>query len=162
VPFPRLPLALFVLSLAARPAAAEDPPFTIGSTPSWLLLGGVTTGGTLALADKGAFVGGEVSLARVRDASFFGVYADGYYDWGAHGTYATAGLELGHKFLGIDGGVALRFAGGDQQVGATGRIVVGLGVIGVYARYAHFWDAQMTSDNVIQIGLVLKLPLWSH
>jgi hypothetical protein len=31
---------------------------------------------------------------------------------------------------------------------------------GVYARYAHFWDV-MTDDNVVQIGLVLKLPLWT-
>jgi hypothetical protein len=154
-----------VLTLA-RPALAEDdPPFVIGSKPAWLLLGGVTTGGTIALADRGAFVGGELSLARLRDANFVGLYADGYYDWGAHGTYMTGGLELGHKFVGLDGGVALRLADGDKQLGATGRITFGLGVVGVYARYAHFWDVggarQMTDDNVIQIGLVLKLPLWT-
>ena len=160
--FPRLALALLVVLVAASPARADDddPPFTIGSTPSWLLLGGVTTGGTLVLADRGALVGGELSLARLRNASFVGLYADGYYDWGAHGTYVTGGLELGHKFLGLDGGVALRFAEGDQQLGATGRVTVGLGMLGVYARYAHFWDV-MKDDNVIQLGLVLKLPLWT-
>ena len=100
---------------AAPACADDDPAFTIGSKPAWLLLGGVTTGGTIALADKGAFVGGELSLARLRDGNFVGVYADGYYDWGAHGTYMTGGLELGHKFVGLDGGVALRFADGDKQ-----------------------------------------------
>jgi hypothetical protein len=160
VPFPRPALALLVLLVAASPAHAEDPPFTIGSTPSWLLLGGVTTGGTLILADRGAFVGGELSLARLQNASFVGLYADGYYDWGANGTYLTGGLELGHKLLGFDGGVALRLAGGDPQLGASGRVTVGLGMLGVYARYAHFWDV-MTDANVIQFGLVLKLPLWT-
>ena len=146
--------------LAAPVYADDEPAFTIGSKPAWLLLGGVTTGGTIVLADKGALVGGELSLARLRDGNFAGFYADGYYDWGAHGTYVTGGLELGHKFVGLDGGVALRFADGDKQVGATGRVTFGLGVVGVYARYAHFWDV-MTDDNVIQIGLVLKLPLWT-
>jgi len=150
-----------VVIALARPALADDdPPFVIGSKPAWLFLGGVTTGGTIALADRGAFVGGELSLARLRDASFIGLYADGYYDWGAHGTYMTSGLELGHKFVGLDGGVALRLADGDKQLGATGRVTFGLGVVGVYARYAHFWDV-MTDENVIQIGLVLKLPLWT-
>jgi hypothetical protein len=148
----------------ARPAAAEDPPFTIGAQPAWLLLGGVTTGGTVALGDRGALVGGELSLARLREASFAGIYADGYYDWGAHGTYATAGLELGHKYVGVDGGVALRFddMGTDMgtDVGATGRVTVGLGVVGVYARYAHFWDA-MANEDILQVGLMLKLPLWT-
>jgi hypothetical protein len=149
-----------VLTLARPAVADDDPPFLIGSKPAWLLLGGVTTGGTIALADRGAFVGGELSLARLRDTNFMGLYADGYYDWGAHGTYVTGGLEFGHKFIGLDGGVALRHADGDNQLGATGRLTLGLGVVGVYARYAHFWDV-MEDDNVIQIGLVLKLPLWT-
>jgi len=147
--------------LVAPPAqAGDEPAFTIGSQPAWLVLGGVTTGGTIALADKGALVGGELSVARLRDGNFLGLYADGYYDWGANATYATGGLELGRKLLGLDGGVALRLTDGDTQIGATGRVTVGIGVVGVYARYAHFWDV-MNDDNVIQIGLVLKLPVWT-
>jgi len=147
--------------VAAVPAHADDePPFVIGGASQWLVLGGVTTGGTIALADKGALVGGELSLSRLRDGNFIGLYTDGYYDWGAHGTYVTGGLELGHAPLGLDGGIALRMMDGDRQVGATGRITVGLGLVGVYARYAHFWDA-MADDNVVQIGLMFKLPLWA-
>jgi hypothetical protein len=41
------------VSLAPSVAHADDPPFTIGSRPAWILLGGVTTGGTVALADRG-------------------------------------------------------------------------------------------------------------
>lgn len=146
------------LAAAPRPAAADEPPFTIGSRPAWFLLGGVTTGGTLILADRGAFVGGELSLARLRDGTFFGFYADGYYDWGADGTYVTGGVEAGRRFLAVDAGAALRMADGERDLGATGRLNVGLGLFSLYARYAYFPDA-MTDDHVIQFGIALKLPL---
>jgi len=55
-------VALAVI-LATGRARADDRPFTIGPQPTWFLLGGVTSGGTVALADRGAFVGGEVSFA---------------------------------------------------------------------------------------------------
>lgn len=154
-------LAFSVATLARlHHAKADDPPFTLGSTPSWVVLGGVTTGGTIALAERGAFVGGEVSVARLRDANFTGFYADGYYAWGTSGTYLTGGLELGHKFLALDGGGAARFSEGGAKVGLTARLTVGLGIIGVFARYAHFYDA-MENEDVLQVGLLLKLPLWT-
>lgn len=154
-------LAAFVLALgvaAPRPAAADDPPFTIGSRPAWFLLGGVTSGGTLVLADRGAFVGGELSLARLRDGDYVGFYADGYYDWGADGTYVTGGLELGRRFVGVDGGAALRLAGGERELGVTGRLNLSVGLFGLFARYAYFPDA-MTDDHVVQLGVAFKLPL---
>jgi len=146
------------VSLAPGVAHADDPPFTIGSRPAWILLGGLTTGGTVALADRGAFVGGELSLARLREASFVGLYADGYYDWGAGGSYATGGIELGHKLVGLDGGAAVRIADGDRDAGVAARITVGLGVVGVYGRYLYFPGAA-NDDHVVQVGLTLKLPL---
>jgi hypothetical protein len=149
---------LAISAAAPRPAAADDPPFTIGSRPAWFLLGGVTSGGTIALADRGAYVGGELSVARLRDGNYFGLYADGYYDWGADGTYVTGGLELGRRFIGIDGGAALRFADGQRDLGVTGRLNVSIGVFGLYARYAYFGDA-MTDEHVLQVGVALKLPL---
>jgi hypothetical protein len=137
--------------------ADDDPPFTIGSQPVWFLLGGVTSGATVALADRGGFVGGELSLARLREGKHVGIYADGFYDWGADGAYVTGGLEAGYKFLGIDGGGALRFADDDTQLGVTGRVSVGLGVFNLYVRYA-FFDA-MSDEHVLQVGAALKLPL---
>jgi hypothetical protein len=149
---------ILLVCAAARPAAGDDPPFTIGSRPAWFLLGGVTTGGTIALADRGAFVGGELSLARLRDGNYFGFYADGYYDWGADGTYVTGGLELGRKFVGIDAGGALRLADGERELGVAGRLNVSVGVFGLYARYAYFGGA-MSDEHVLQVGVALKLPL---
>jgi hypothetical protein len=116
----------------------------------------------VALGERGALVGGELSLARLRDGDFIGAYADAYHDWGVHGMYATAGLEFGRKLLGLDGGLALRFAGGERDVGFTGRVTLGLGVAGVYVRFAHFTGAMSREgENVLQIGVVLKLPLWA-
>lgn len=152
-------IGILALGVAApRRAAADDPPFTIGSRPAWFVLGGVTSGGTVAFADRGAYVGGELSVARLRDGNYVGFYADGYYDWGADGTYVTGGFELGRRFIGIDGGAALRFAGGERDLGVTGRLGVGVGMVGLYARYAYFGEA-MTDEHVLQVGIALKLPL---
>ncbi len=156
-------MAMVVVVALAGPAAADEQPFVIGSIPSWIVLGGVTTGGTLALADRGAYVGGELSLALLRDGTFTGLYGDAYYDWGASGTYVTSGFEFGYKLIGLDGGVALRFANDTTDVGFAARATIGLGAVGVYTRYMHFFDVMPeTSDNVLQVGLVLKLPIWTE
>lgn len=147
----------FALALAPSTARAEAAPFTIGSRPAWFVLAGVTTGGTVALADRGMFVGGELSVSRLRNGNYVGLYGDGYYDWGADGTYVTGGLELGRKFIGIDGGGAMRMAGGETELGVTGRLNISIGMVGIYVRYAYF-DAE-ADDHVLQLGLSLKFPL---
>ncbi len=149
---------------AAAPAATApaDKPraFSIGTEPAWYLLGGVTTGGTLVAHDRGGYVGGEASIVRLwRDTRFFGFYGDGYYDVGAGRTYATSGLEGGYKLVGLDGGLASRFGGDRPEWGATGRLFVSIGVVGIYGRYAYFADALGHSDeHVVQIGALVKLP----
>ena len=67
------PVALALLLATSGVASADDKPFTIGPRPAWILLGGVTTGGTIALADRGAFVGGGLALARLQNAHLIGV-----------------------------------------------------------------------------------------
>jgi hypothetical protein len=140
-------------------ARADDPPFTIGSRPTWFLLGGVTAGGTVGMDDRGGLVGGELSLARLREGDYLGVYADAYYDWGVDGAYLTVGPEIGRKFVSLDGGFALRFADGERDPGAAVRLTVGVGILAGYVRYAWF-DAE-ENDHVIQIGGLLKFPLVS-
>ena len=152
---------------APRPAAADDedhgdhsdPAFTIGSVPAWFLLGGVTSGGTVGTGATGGYVGAELSLARMRDSNYFGFYADGYYDFGIDGLYATGGLEAGHGFLGVDAGPAVRLANGGTDAGVAARASLGIGLFAIYVRYAYF-DA-MSDDHVIQVGGMLKLPLGS-
>jgi hypothetical protein len=146
---------------ASRPgaAAADDPPFTIGSVPVWFLLGGVTGGGTVGVDTTGGYVGGELSLARMRDGNYLGFYADGYYDFGIDGTYVTGGLEAGHQVFGVDAGPAARFASGRTDAGVAARLNLSLGLFGIYIRYAYF-DAR-SDDHVVQVGAMLKFPLAS-
>lgn len=135
-------------------------PFEIGGQPAWFLLGGVSAGYT-ALGDRGGFVGGELSVARLLSARTIGFYADAYYDFGADGTYVSAGPELGLKVLALDGGIAARFDGGmdGTDLGGTARLCATVGVVSLCGRYSRF-DAD-EDKNVIQIGALFKLPLMS-
>jgi hypothetical protein len=135
-------------------------PFKIGGQPAWFLLGGVSAGYT-ALGERGGFVGGELSLARLLSGRTLGLYADAYYDFGADGTYVSAGPELGWKVLALDGGVAARFDGGmdGTDLGGTARLCLTVGVVSLCGRYSRF-DADADQD-VLQIGAMFKLPLIS-
>ena len=155
-----------LLSSPASALADEDKGFTIGAKPVWFLLSGLTTGGTVGLDDKGAFVGGEMSLVRLKNAYYLGLYADGFYDFGPNGWYVTGGPEIGfvrrsqlmQLGYGLDGGVAVRFADGESQLGWNVRASFAVnGLITLYARYLHFG----TDDNeqMIQVGLTFKYPL---
>jgi hypothetical protein len=153
--------ALVVTFLPRVGHAAEEPAFSIGPRSAWYLLGGVTTGDTMVARERGGYVGGEASLVRLGGAGrFAGVYGDGYHDVGAGRTYATAGVELGYKLVGIDGGVATRLGGDRPEWGPTGRLFFGVGIVSVYGRYAHFVESLGTSNaNVLQVGALVKIPI---
>lgn len=157
-------LIALALALVASPSRADEPPagFTIGSSPAWYLLGGLTTGATLVAHDRGGYVGGELSLARLREGYFLGAYGDVYRDLGAHRTYATGGLELGYRFVGVDFGAAARIGGDQVEWGPTGRAFVTVGVFSLYGRYAHFSGSPGAgNDHVVQVGVTLKLPFFA-
>ena len=143
-----------------RGSAEKKPPFVIGTQPVWYLMGGVTTGATVAAADRGGFVGGEASVVRLsRGGRFFGFYGDGYYAFGVDRSYTTTGVELGYKFLGVDGGGAARIGSGRVEWGATGRLFLTLGIVSVYGRYAIFPDPLLQgNEHVIQVGALVKVP----
>lgn len=158
------------LLVAAGPRAAaadQDPPFTIGARPAWFLLGGVTGGATVA-EEGGGFVGGELSLVRLRDGRFAGLYADSFHDFGPGATFLTVGPELGLHVrsrsalpisFGIDGGLAMRFDG-ETSAGASGRLSITLfGLFSIYGRYMYLDPGD--GDHVVQAGAALKFPLIS-
>ncbi len=151
--------AMMVGVLPIPKAHADEEPFSIGARPAWYLMGGVTSGGTVVSADKGLYVGGELSFVRMREGKFFGFYGDGYYDFGVKGAYTTGGIELGYKVVGIDGGGAFRFVDGRVEPGATGRLFFTAGILSIYGRYM-FLNADR-DEHVVQVGLLLKFPLLS-
>jgi hypothetical protein len=160
-------LAVTVTVAAALGGSARaEPPFTIGARPVWFVTAGGTAGATVATGDRGAFVGGELSVARILENRFAGLYADAYYDFGGDATYVTLGPELGlirrsrttPLSFGIDGGGVLRRAGGDNAYGATGRVFIGVaGSFAIFGRYAYVDDAM--DRHVFQVGITLKFPL---
>lgn len=157
-------LVALALALVAAPglALADDEPakpYSIGSRPAYFILAGTTAGGTVGVDDKGGFVGGELSLVRLHEGAFVGLYADGFYDFGADAPVVTAGPELGYALFSLDGGFSYRRLDGDNQYGVSARITLGIGMFGLFGRYTYFDD---TADNehVIQVGALLKLPLY--
>ena len=160
-----LPMVLVATALVAGPARAEPRGFAIGSRPVWFVTGGITTGGTVARAERGPLVGGELSLARVRDRHVLGAYVDAYRDFGVDGTMITAGPELAlvrrsltlPLAVGVDGGGAARL-GDDAGLGATGRVFVTVaGALSVYGRYVFIDGA--ADRHAVQVGVTLKFPL---
>lgn len=160
-----LALSIAVIAVAAVPARAEPRGFTIGARPVWFATGGVTAGGTVAGAPRGAFVGGELGLVRIRDRQVAGIYVDGAYDFGVDAALVTAGPELAiirrsptmPLALGVDGGGALRF-GDDGGIGATGRVFLTVaGALSLYGRYL-FIDGD-ADRHAVQVGVTLKFPL---
>jgi hypothetical protein len=157
--------ALLCLLLAPVAAAADDrpggePPFSIGAEPAWYLLGGVSGGGSLASDDNGGFVGGELSLVRLRQGRWVGAYVDGGYEFGQDAPFLSLGPELGVSVVGIDGGAFLRFDDDGLALGPQGRLVVGLGLFSVYARYAYMLEAER-NEHIVQIGAMFKMPMMS-
>lgn len=160
-----LALSIAVIAVAAVPARAEPRGFTIGARPVWFATGGVTAGGTVAGAPRGAFVGGELGLVRIRDRQVAGIYVDGAYDFGVDAALVTAGPELAiirrsptmPLALGVDGGGALRL-GDDGGIGATGRVFLTVaGALSLYGRYL-FIDGD-ADRHAVQVGVTLKFPL---
>lgn len=160
----RLAALVATTAIGVTPAAADERAFTIGTRPVWFVTGGLTTGGSLS-APRGAFVGGELSLVRLRERRFVGLYADALHDFGPDATYLTAGPELGlirrsrllPVAVGLDGGALLRF-GDERALGATGRLFVTFaGAVGLFGRYAYLDTAD--AEHVVQVGLTLKFPL---
>lgn len=155
---------LFAAAAAALvPASAhadeQKPAFQIGSKPAWYVMGGVTTGGTIVAQDRGWYVGGELSLVRLREKRFFGFYGDGYYDFGAKRTHVNGGIELGKGFLGIDAALATRIGGAHVEFGPTGRLFITTTLLTIYGRYIYFADSIIARDeHVVQIGGSFKLP----
>lgn len=151
---------------AARPTDASDAdldrdapqPFRIGAQPAWFLLGGLSSGATIAGADRGGYVGGEVSLVRLLSGRSLGAYADAYYDFGQDSAYAGAGLELGWKILALDGGFAARFAD-ETELGGAVRLCATVGLLSLCGRYTRYSADQ--DQDVFQVGALLKFPLIS-
>jgi hypothetical protein len=169
------PLALLLATAAALlPATAhaedteEAPPYSFGNETETYFLGGLTGGGSFGSPGAGGFVGGELSVAWLKELWWGGIYADGAYDFGHGAGTFTAGPEVGWGPIGLDGGAGLRLGLKDEpEVGFVGRGMITLGLFAVFGRYGYWLDTNDEDDpNVVgthvgQVGVLVKLPFWS-
>lgn len=149
--------AIFVALSIPSFASAQDSVFTFGSKTRWQSLFGPTTGGSFGSEGGGGYVGAELSINRIREGIWWGLYADGAYDFGQESALLTAGPSVGWNFLGVDGGVALR-EGEETDVGLQARVLLTIGFFGLYGRYI---DLPNADEEIGQVGLYFKIPIWA-
>lgn len=141
------------------PVHADEDLLEFGPMPTWHLLGGLDTGGSFGSPGGGGYLGLELSISRLKQRAWYGVFADAAYDFGHEATTLYIGPELGYGFVGFDGGFAYRIPNsGENDFGPHGRFMLTLGVFSLYARYSRFVE---TRDDVAQVGVLIKMPLWA-
>ncbi len=160
----RVVLALGVVGFSPAVAWAQDDPadFAFGNEVQSFVLTGLTTGGSFGSHGGGYYLGGEVSAAWLFEGVWGGVYADAAYDFGQGATTVSLGPEVGWMVLGLDGGLAARFGRQDDpELGFHVRGVVALGLFSLYGRYGGWPGAGGALEHVGQVGITLKLPVWT-
>lgn len=145
-------------ALADEAEAPADPPYAFGTVPGWTLMVGPTGGASFGSGGAGGFLGAELSVNRLSQATWSGLYLDGVYDFGRGDVVLTVGPQLGFTVVGLDGGFALRARDGEVEPGVAGRLVLSLVAVSLYGRYHYFAD---TGDHIGQVGLMFKLPAWA-
>ena len=145
--------------LVAGPASADQQKlFDFGPVPGWSVLVGSHFGGSFG-GGGGGFLGAELSVSRLSQRWWTGLYVDGGYDFGRGGeVLVTGGPQLGYTAIGLDGGAALRVRDGETDLGPPGRLLISLAILSIYGRYAYFTDS---GDHLGQVGLLFKLPVWA-
>jgi hypothetical protein len=149
---------------AGRVAAEPDPPFAIGGRPVWFVMGGAEGGASLS-DGRGGFAGGELSLVRLDEGRFAGVYGAALRDFGADSTLLSVGPELGLHVrrgralplsLAVDGGPAVELGDGTRWGGIARLSLTVFGTVSLYAR-----GGLLDGEPLAQVGLALKFPLFS-
>lgn len=146
-----------LLALAAPDASAEEPVYSFGPQTGWQATLGPTLGSTVGSDDNGFFVGGEVSLTRIREGIWWGLYSDATHTFADGSALVTAGPTLGWGLIGLDAGFAVRNLDGLEE-GVTVRGLLTFGLLGAYGRWVHLPGPD---DSFGQLGVYLKLPFWA-
>lgn len=149
--------ALMAMGLAlCVEAQADEPPFAFGPQAGWQVMAGLGLSGGFGSAGGGFVPGAELSVNRLNERVWAGLYGDIGWDFGQDAALVTAGPQLGWAFVGMDGGVAARLS--DGELGGAGRLLLSFGFFGLYARYIYFPDS---AEHLGQTGILLKLPMWA-
>lgn len=150
---------MLALVLPASALAEEGSPFSFGPRTTWIWNVGPSLGLTNGGTGHAAFLAGaETSVVRLRDGLWWGLFADGQWDFGRDLVASNVGPEFGFGPLGLDGGVALEFSD-EVSLGLQARGVLTLGILSFTLRYKHMPDFQ--DPGTLEGGLLLKFPIWA-
>lgn len=152
--------ALFAVpgSAAAEQSNSKESAIVVGYKPSWYVMGGATGGAVFRNKGPSGFAGLEASVVRSHQGYWIGMYTDGVYDFGLRGPILSIGPELGYGFVGLDGGLGLRWNADGPVPGVTGRFSLTAGIFGLYGRYLYWPDLE---SHAVQVGASFKFPLVS-
>lgn len=140
----------------------DHPAISVGFEPTWHSAFGISGGGSFHGGAYGGFLGGQLSLAKIKTDLWMGGFTDAHYDFGDGALTVAAGPEIGYNFFGIDAGAAGRFFAGSPQFGPQARVLMTVGLASVFGRY-KYWPG--TDEHVAQAGILVKLPLmapWTY
>lgn len=149
-------VAVFCAMIATE-AAAEEPVYSFGPKTGWQAFVGPSLGAVVANDDNGFFAGGEVSITRLRERIWWGLYSDATHTFADASTLVTAGPTLGWSVVGIETGFAMRARDG-VDTGLNIRGVLTLGFLGIYGRWVHLPGPD---ESFGQFGLYVKMPFWA-
>jgi hypothetical protein len=144
----------------------------LGTGPAWADAGPkiangwyVPMGVSLAAAiresgGRGFALGGEVSVVHLDMDSglWYGAYLDAIGDFGSRALRMSAGPELGVSIVGFDAGALLEVVDGRVREGFQLRMLLTLGLVAVYGRWAHVFG-DIEADDVGEVGLLIKVGI---
>lgn len=143
-------------------AAQAQQPFEIGARPGWTLLAGPTVGlcvsGTSCIDGVSGFLGAELSISRVMEGVWYGLFTDSVWDFGTDAIWIHAGPEFGYGPIGIDGGVSVALLD-EVQYGLNVRGILTAGILGFYVRYTLL--PGLDDEHGVLAGMMVKLPIWA-
>lgn len=151
--------AVCVLTFAAGQAYAGKIDEGEHDLGGWYVPYGIHLGASLhERAANGWLIGGEVSVVRVHGMlaeSWAGGYADVRWDSGLEGLRLSIGPEAGLSILGADAGLLFDYDGDRLSVGGTARLLLTIGLAGVYVRGNYVLEPDGWS---VDFGVLLKIP----
>ncbi len=135
-------------------------PVEVPAKVAWYLPLGFNVGAAVHQhAPLGLTLGAEISgVLLSRNWSWFGVYADALHDFGTKENRGSVGLELGYRYLGIDGGYLLvRESDGSYGHGVVVRPLATTGLVSLFGRLGYVLTGERRA--FVEVGALLKYPI---
>ncbi|MBN1947995.1 MAG: hypothetical protein JW797_20170 [Bradymonadales bacterium] len=140
------------LLLAVAPAHAESDQHP----PGWFLPVGIDVGLSLDGDDTGALLGAEASAVFLEGSWWYGLVADGLYDFRSDAFRIGLGPELGWFILGVETSAVLQLDSNEAIWGTRVRGMISGAVLVLYGGWVHLFGGE--EEDIGELGLLFKWP----